>query len=276
MPSSFSGRHGLTVPDPDITVRDDAPQELRDFIIEIAQRAGYTAQAMRSIIFLVLHVPADPDASSYDWVINDVRYRLGDAAWFHVYDVIEELYAPADAVVWHEDPWGNRRRGARSRPAIAQDLFSRELNQFFRAQGIGWQLVDGKVEARGSESFEHDVRGTIEQLGDTGRDTAASELREAIRDLSRRPEPDLSGAVHHAMNALECTERDVTGDPNSTLGAILKRHPQLIPKPLDTAVEKAWGYASNRGRHIEEGNLPSYRDAELIVGISAVLCRYLS
>ena len=212
----------------------------------------------------MLRVPADPDSSSHNWVDRDVRYRLEQCDWFRVYDAIEAIYASPPTLTW-----------AFSR-AVDPEHFANELNLYFQEQGIGWQLVDGKVEARGTESFEHDVRGTIEQLGDTGRDTAALELQEAIRDLSRRPEPDLTGAVHHAMNALECTARDVTGDPNSTLGAILKRHPQLIPKPLDTAVEKAWGYASNRGRHITEGNLPSYKDAELIVGTSAVVCRYLS
>jgi hypothetical protein len=61
-----------------------------------------------------------------------------------------------------------------------------------------------------------------------------------------------------------------------TLGALIKRHPGLIPKPLDAAVEKAWGYASERARHIQEGNEPIREEAELIVGIAATVATYLA
>ena len=57
-------------------------------------------------------------------------------------------------------------------------------------------------------------------------------------DLSRRPNPDITGAIQHAMAALECIARTVCGDGSSTLGALLKRNPDLIPKPLNEAVEK--------------------------------------
>jgi hypothetical protein len=55
-----------------------------------------------------------------------------------------------------------------------------------------------------------------------------------LQDLSRRPQPDLAGAVYHAMGGmLECRARDVTGDPRATVGEVLKRNPGLLPKPLD-------------------------------------------
>jgi hypothetical protein len=63
---------------------------------------------------------------------------------------------------------------------------------------------------------------------------------------------------------------------SATLGDILKRHPALIPKPLDTAVEKAWGYASQMGRHIQEGRKPERKEVELIVGMAATVATYLS
>ncbi len=78
--------------------------------------------------------------------------------------------------------------------------------------------------------------------------TAANHLHEALQDLSRRPQPDLAGAVYHAMGSLECLARDVTGDPKATLGEVLKRNSGLLPKPLDTALSQVWGYASNEAR----------------------------
>ena len=45
---------------------------------------------------------------------------------------------------------------------------------------------------------------------------------------------------------------------------------------LDSAVEKAWGFASERGRHIREGEEPTRADAELIVGIAATVATFLA
>ena len=112
-------------------------------------------------------------------------------------------------------------------------------------------------------------------LTSTGLRTAQQELHEALMDLSRRPDPDISGAIQHSMAALECVAREVTGNPRATLGEIIKRNPGLIPKPLDDAVAKAWGYASEHARHIREGRMPSYEEAELVVGLCASVSTYL-
>ncbi len=107
------------------------------------------------------------------------------------------------------------------------------------------------------------------------RHTAQNELHSALRDISRRPDPDLTGAVQHALAALECVARDVCGDPKATLGGILERHPGLLPGPLDAAVEKIWGYASEMGRHVREGREPQRAEVELLVELAAAVSTYL-
>ena len=93
-------------------------------------------------------------------------------------------------------------------------------------------------------------------------------------DISRRPEPDITGAVQHAMAALEATAREVAGQPNPTLGKLV---PELdLPAPLDRAVHKLWGYASEHGRHIREGQTVEHAEAELIVTVSGTLCAFLT
>jgi hypothetical protein len=158
----------------------------------------------------------------------------------------------------------------------AHAYFAAELNSFFRERGIGWQLMDGHIEVRGPEVFEQTVHGAVQELEEAGKTTAARELHEALGDLSRRPEADVTGAIQHAMAALECAARDAVGDQRATLGEIIKRHPDLIPKPLDQALEKAWGYASETGRHLKEGKAPAFDEAELIVGMCGSACRYLA
>jgi hypothetical protein len=95
-------------------------------------------------------------------------------------------------------------------------------------------------------------------------------------DLSRRPAPDVTGAIQHALAALECVARDATGERSATLGKILARNPYLVPSPLNTALDKLWGFASEQGRHLREGREPTYDDAELAVQVVSVVARYLS
>jgi len=96
-----------------------------------------------------------------------------------------------------------------------------------------------------------------------------------LQDLSRRPEPDLTGAIQHSMAALECVARDFCGDSKTTLGELLKHYPEILPKPLDVAAEKVWGYASEMGRHIREGRVPKREEVEFIVGLAATVATYI-
>jgi hypothetical protein len=123
-------------------------------------------------------------------------------------------------------------------------------------------------------SFETIVTEGASTLETSERPTAAQHLHEALQDLSRRADADLPGAAYHAMGALECVARDLTGDTKATLGEILKRHPGLLPKPLDAALSQVWGYASNEARHVLEGRNISREEAELLVGLSATVGAY--
>lgn len=82
-------------------------------------------------------------------------------------------------------------RGREAQP----ERFERELNQYFRRRGIGWQLSDGRIEIRGDDEFEAVVAPARHELEDSGRTTAANEIGEALRDLSARPKPDRTGAI---------------------------------------------------------------------------------
>ena len=81
------------------------------------------------------------------------------------------------------------------------------------------------------------------------------------------------------MAALECVTRDLLGESSvATLGHLLKRQDQTlgIVPPLDQALIKLWGYASERGRHLLEGREPGFEEAELVVVVAAAASVYLS
>ena len=128
---------------------------------------------------------------------------------------------------------------------------------------------------RGPEGFEAAVKNAYAAVTQHNHRTAASELHEALSDLSRRPQPDRTGAVQHAMASLECAARDVSGS-TATLGDVIKSHRDLMPKPLDVAIEKIWGFTLEHGRHLVEGREPTAQEAELVVGLAAALGAYLA
>ena len=220
-----------------------------------------TPYAMRQTICRVLLVPSDPNNwSDYPNIWDEVVWLIDEAPWYKVYDIAEALYAElAVNRTWDSGP---------------SDEFEQRLNNFFVENGIGWKLRDSQIVHRGSEAFSKSTHELPDRLEETGFQRAANEMREAMRDISRRPEPDITGAIQHAMAALEATARGVTGQPDRTLGKLVSLLD--LPPPLDQAVHKLWGYASDRGRHIREQESVDRSEAELIVAIAGSLCAFLA
>lgn len=194
------------------------------------------------------------------------RVLLG-CPWFRLYDFIEDLYR---CLEFHD------RELADLDDEPQAYRFQQSLNRYFVHAGIGWKLVAGQVVARNDEAFEAIVETAKSALVASNRPTASGRIQDALQALSRRPSADCAGAISHAMAALECVARDLTGDGQATLGIVLKRHPGLVPKPLDEALSRIWGYASEQARHGREGSNPDRRTAELIVGVAAAVATFLA
>lgn len=256
--NTFSQRHGLAPDGVPITIRNEAPQWLRDFIIAKAQSVGVGVNRLREMI--CSRLLESPDLTNYSPgnVEREVQDLLREAEWYHVFDYCEDIATCLSQFSQFE----------------AQE-FSQKLNEAFIRKGVGWQMLDGKLETRGEESFESSTRNAIRLAAELGKPVASKELHEALLDLSKRPNPDVTGAIMHAMAALECLARDATGDVNSTLGALLKKNPNMLPPPLDEALSKVWGFASDKARHLRENHPPLLEDAELLVGLSGTLSTYL-
>ncbi|HEX8329030.1 MAG TPA: hypothetical protein VF629_15950 [Hymenobacter sp.] len=254
MNPSFSKRNGYKSEEREITVHEDAPQELREFIISAAQHTGHGATQVRAVICAVLRKIPDSNNWSAQPVLREAQELLEECPWFKVYDVIERLYSTSDE----------------------KTAFAEEVNEFFAAHGIGYKLESGRILFRGAEGFEKTLRSTAAILAAAGLSTAKKEIHEAINDLSRQPEADITGAIQHALACLECVAREASGDAKNTLGALIKKHPGIVPSPLDIVIDKAWGFSSEQGRHLREGREPAFEEAELLVGLSASISTYLA
>jgi hypothetical protein len=261
-PDSFSERHNFRPTDPEITIREDAPREIREAILQIAtEELSLKPSIARGVLCRILRkTPDSSNWSEYPNIFMECEQLIGRCPWYKVYDFVESF---------HE-------RLVQSYGADRATKWATLINDYFVEAGIGWRLVDGLLESRGPEAFQGTIDNAGSALEAAGLPTASQEMHEAIRDLSRRPAPDLTGAVQHAMAALECAARAATGEPRATLGDILRRYPDLFPRPLPDAISKIWGYASETARHVREGGTPSRAEVELIVGISASTCHYLA
>ena len=255
--NTFSKRQGLfTLKEKEITVREDAPEGLRGFIKMAYYDLGKNPSDLRSITSRVLKIAPDSNNwSEFPNIDYEVGQHLESCEWYLVYDIIETIIEKLNAQ--------------------EKTTFTEEINEYFITNGIGWKIVNGLIETRGDEVFETAVKTVVSVLETAKLTTAKTEIREALNDLSRRPTPDITGAIQHSLACLECVTREVTGDTKSTLGDLMKKFPGVIPSPLDQAVTKIWGFTSEQGRHLREGQAPEYLEAELVVEVTSAIATYL-
>ncbi|MBQ6729368.1 MAG: hypothetical protein IJQ83_04470 [Bacteroidales bacterium] len=257
MKERFSKRYGINLAERPITIRYDAPDELRYYVSTLLLQFNKgTLKHLRSILCTTAMISPDPSNwGENDYMKSEIESIIERCDWFRVYEIIEVAYEEIVKEEYREE-------------------FENNINEFFIEYGIGWRMENGELLIRGNETFEKDISETSSTLKDAGLNTSAEEIRQAILDLSRIPEPDITGAVQHSGAALECVAREVVGS-KETLGALIKAHPEIVPSPINEVVSKLFGYASEKGRHLREGILPSFDEAELIVRLSASLCSYL-
>ncbi|WHZ36517.1 AbiJ-NTD4 domain-containing protein [Sagittula sp. MA-2] len=252
----FSKRHGFATTPP-ITFRHEAPEGLRYGVIQAAyDHLSY--DRIRTCLCRIMRT--SPDRGNWSEIPNirdEVMRLMEDAEWYQVYDAIEGLAG------FIENTHG-------------YDLtveFANSINGLFIDTGAGWQLKAGEgVVLRGDAEFESAVASARSSLSAATYGVAEGQLREALHDISRRPEPDPTGAIHHALGALEATARYIDGS-NKVFGEAVKRI--NVPKPLDDALSKMWGYSSGCARHVSPTNVPSLAEATLVVHLSSAICRYL-
>ena len=263
MDKHFSARHGYRPTSTPITVREDAPTSLREAIVSLAQNAKMPPYELREVVCNVLLVR--PDTENY-WsdgpILHEVECLLENAPWYRIYQIFEAIY--------------EELQNSDSQTTYSLDAadFECRLNEFLAENGIGWKLQEGKFIHRGSDVFTRITQEVPRILEENGFQHAANEIREALQDISRIPDPDVTGAAHHVMAALEATARAVTGERKPTLGKLISE--LNLPSPLDKATHKLWGYASNEARHVSEQRTIDRTEAELIVTVAGALCAFIS
>ncbi len=251
---SFTDRMGIDIPEQKIVVRDDAPESFRLYLLQLMLRYEGLKKIRSIVCFVTKEVEDRNNWGENDFMKNEVQSVLEKCPWYRIYDIVECFYEKI------RDKVG----------------FEKEINEYFVEKGIGWKLVHGVIEIRGEEIFEQKINETVGILGDAKQQTAQNEIREALKDMSKRPAPDITGSVQHSVAALECLCREISGDKNATLGKLINDNKNIVPQPLNNVVKEIFGFASEKGRHLRDGGEPDYEEAELVVHLSASLCTYLA
>ncbi len=255
----FSRRHGLADKHEGPLVYDDAPKRLRiGFLGLLEHDFDLSPGTMRSVVCRELRVePNLSNWSQYPNIWDEVQSDMFRCEWYEFFDIVEAFSGTCS-----QRPQGR--------------VYEDAVNQLFEEEGIGWLLADGELEVRGEEPLEQVLEETFRKLQESGFEVAYGELGEAWKALSRRPDPNLSGAAFHAMAALEAVAREWSEEPKMTLGDIIKRRDDIFPPPLNDATSKLWGFASNNARHGSENRDLDLEEVFLLVGVSATLCTYLA
>jgi AbiJ N-terminal domain 4 len=164
----FSKRNRYSGGAKEITIREAAPENLRYVVLQTAVDLGWAPSSLRTILCRVLRVPPDSgNWSEYPNIWGEVESLMYRCDWYKVYDIIEAMYA------------NFAKHDAQNRQQDAVQ-FAEAVNGFFEEEGIGWQLVDGRIITRGTEAFEAVVREATQALQASKRPTAATHLHEAL------------------------------------------------------------------------------------------------
>ncbi|WP_417794682.1 AbiJ-NTD4 domain-containing protein [Terasakiella pusilla] len=257
MNDSFSTRHGFRT-DAVITVREDAPDGFRYAVLSLAE----DAQGIKFAVNIIRRGLGEAPSNDWspDYQRQDAQSLIEHCDWWRVYDIAEMIYSTLDS------KYGALRMHMQ---------FENGINDFCHMHGIGWQMVDGRFQVRGEPTEDTLKSKIISELHEAGKRTTANELEQAINDLSRRPSPDITGAVQHVGAAIECLARDRFDDPKLTLGKIINTHPEFFQGEYKKLAHSIWAITSNKGRHIEEGGEPTFHEAMLLVGVTSSFCSYL-
>jgi hypothetical protein len=122
-PRSFSRRFGYHAPGKEITIREDAPEELRDALVMLADNYLNPANMRLEVCGILLVTPDPNNWTNYPNVFDEVKRLVRSCAWHRVYDIAEGFY---DRV--HSN---NPEHSAE---------FEDRLNDFFVENGIGWAM----------------------------------------------------------------------------------------------------------------------------------------
>lgn len=216
--TNFSTRFNLSPKEVPITVWNDAPCNIRNALLTFFKESsspnthisGGSSEIAREILTEFPLTNKDGYKYAVHYPVQSLISIIKECPWFYVYDIAEYMHNCFQ----------------RDNPSAASN-FQDELNTFFYANGFGFEMTDGRIMRRDNKEVQEFTLNSINTVPNL---TVQNELREAWIDLSRRPDPDLTGAITHSVAAIECFARSVC-NTKDTLGDIVKKNKSIFSPP---------------------------------------------
>lgn len=256
MSDYFSNRLGAA--DTRALVYDDAPLAFRQSVLSALDVSLILPGRVLAVVQAGAAMPRPDDQYVDSWAS---KYMIERCEWPRVFDIAEQGYQSLATSGTIDSAKSGR--------------FEDAINFACHANSLGWRMSSGRFKIFGNSVDEDVTLDAVTALSNAGLVTSARELDAARQDLSRRPDPDITGAMQHAGAALECVGREITQDRSRTFGQILSEHPNLFPGAYRKVAEGVWGIVSNNGRHIQEGAEPAREEALALVNLVAALVGFM-
>ena len=91
---NFTERMGISVPQEDITVRNDAPASMRSYIFQIMKSYEPSLKKIRSIVCLAAKVAENPNNwKENEYMDREIQEIMDQCLWNRIYDIIEDFYS---------------------------------------------------------------------------------------------------------------------------------------------------------------------------------------
>ena len=260
-PDLFSKRYGLR-PTPEGLMYEDVSERARVGLYHIGRLFfDNNYLGLYKVLCIALRIPLDRDRASVYLGSLTIEELIMDCLWEQFYDICE--------VMWQSLKY-ERERGN----------LSEEINTLFKEEHLGFELRDGKVEKIGSGFIDariKEARYLLKELEFRGAD---EHFEKALKALNTRPNPDVENCVKDAVSAIESVGRIISGNEKAMLPNIIKdmAKEDLIPKPLDEAIQKVYAYRGNQpgvAHGLVGISKVTIDEAEFVLAMSAAIIIYL-
>ena len=267
---TFSERMGI-VERSTLLQRDSMNSELRNSLWNVLDQEVWNSNGFlyrqhgrahiddfsQAVWFHYFKRPADERPDRTHRILEEIRGYFFNAPWNEVYDFLEFVL-----IACSEDRFRNLRW---------------LLNSILRRELSGYRIIEDKFVPI---TDQYEIEEISEAIADSPYAGARTHLRQALEHMSNREAPDYRNSIKEAISAVESAAREITGNPQATLGDALREIEKSVKihGALRTGFSALYGYTSDADgiRHgmVDVANL-TVADAKYFLVACAAFVNYL-
>lgn len=213
-----------------------------------------------------------------------MNQRRDDFYHYNSHEVVATEYLLSDLYEWYTKfdlieysiNYLRQKSEGKERLRLIVDCFVKMISSTFKRLNYAYRIVDDYV----VELTDDEEIKSIEESLKVSPSTR-THLSGALKNLSKRPNPDYRNSIKESISAVEALCREITGE--TTLGKALKaleKNGVIIPKFLNSAIENLYIYTNDAKtgiRHalMDDKDAPQYDEAKFMLVVCSALINYI-